>query len=79
MLIAAVLFFLRRASRKKKVGYEAPPVAEQSLPAEAPASSPGPERQEMSSTVKYAYAAEMPGQAPSELQGDAPVHAPTRT
>lgn len=75
-LIAAALFFARRASRKKKTGYEAPPVAEHSLPVEAPAYSPGPGRQEMSSTVKYAHVAEMPGPPPSELQGDAPVHAP---
>lgn len=74
-LIAAVLFFARRASQKKKAGYEPPPGADHAQPAEAPAYSPGPERQEMSSTVKYAHVAEMPGPPPIELQGDAPVHA----
>lgn len=73
-LIAAALFFARRASHKKKAGYEAPPIAEPPLPAEAPANAFGSERQEMSSTVKYAHVAEMAGPPPSELHGDSPVH-----
>ena len=75
-LIAAALLFLCSASRKKKAGYEAPPAADYSSLVEAPASSPSPGRQEMSSAVKYAHVAEMPGLPPSELQGDGPVHAP---
>lgn len=75
-LIAAVLFFWRRASRKK-AGYAAPAIADHSHPVEAPAGSPGAGRQEMSSTVKYAHVAEMAGSPPSELQGDAPRHPPT--
>ncbi|KAF3044312.1 hypothetical protein E8E12_007193 [Didymella heteroderae] len=75
-LIAAALFFARRASQKKKARYQAPPSAEHAQPVEAPAYSPGLERQEMSSTVKYAHIAEMPGPPPTELQGDAPVQAP---
>lgn len=75
-LIAAALFFARRASQKKGAGYEAPSGAGHAQPVEAPAFSPGPERQEMSSTVKYAHVAEMPGPPPLELQGDAPVQAP---
>lgn len=73
-LIAATLFFARRASQKKKAGYGPPPGTEHAQPLEAPAYSPGPERQEMSSTVKYAHVAEMPGPPPIELQGDAPAH-----
>ena len=74
-LVAAALFFARRASHKKKAGYGPPPGAEHAQPVEAPAYSPGPGRQEMSSTVKYAHVAEMPGPPPIELQGDAPAHA----
>ncbi|KAJ4332769.1 hypothetical protein N0V87_008127 [Didymella glomerata] len=74
-LVAAALFFARRASQKKKARYGPPPGTEHPQPVEAPAYSPGPERQEMSSTVKYAHVAEMPGPPPIELQGDAPAYA----
>lgn len=75
-LIAAALFFARRASQtKKKAGYGPPPGAEHARPVEAPAYSPGPERQEMSSAIKYAHVAEMPGPPPLELQGDSPAQA----
>ncbi|KAF3050126.1 hypothetical protein E8E11_008274 [Didymella keratinophila] len=77
-LIAATLLFARRASQKKKAGYGPPPGAEHAQPVEAPAYSPGPERQEMSSTVKYAHVAEMPGPPPLELQGDPPAQAATK-
>jgi hypothetical protein len=75
VLIIAALFFARRVSQKKQAGYAAPPSAEHVLPAEVPAYSPEPPRQEMSSTVKYAHVAEMSGSPPSELPGDPPVHA----
>ena len=75
-MIAAALFFARRASQtKKKAGYGPPPGVEHARPVEAPAYSPGPERQEMSSAIKYAHVAEMPGPPPLELQGDSPAQA----
>lgn len=65
-LLAAVLFFARRASRKKKVENPATPVAEVPY---------NPAMQELPPTVKYAHVQEMPGPPPGELQGDVPAHA----
>ncbi|KAH6633046.1 hypothetical protein C7974DRAFT_163792 [Boeremia exigua] len=72
-LIAAALFFARKASRRKKAPYAAPDAAEVPYsPAEVPYS---PAMPELGSTVKYAHVQEMPGAPPSELHGDVPMHA----
>ncbi|OSS50962.1 hypothetical protein B5807_04620 [Epicoccum nigrum] len=74
-LIAAALFFARRASQKKRAAnmgnvgnvgiMTSQPVAEMPY-------SPG--AQELPPTVKYAHVAEAPGSPPSELHGDVPTH-----
>jgi hypothetical protein len=68
-LIAAALFFARRASQKKRAAnmgnMTSQPVAE--LPH---SSAP----HELPPTVKYAHVAEAPGAQPIELHGDVPSH-----
>ncbi|KAJ4983949.1 hypothetical protein SVAN01_10570 [Stagonosporopsis vannaccii] len=68
-LIAAALYFARRASQKKRsnTSDEAPTIAEVPY-------SPAPAMQELGPTVKYAHVQEMPGAPPGELQGDMPAH-----
>lgn len=71
-LIAAALFFARRASQKKRAANMDNMGNMTSQPvAELPYSS-GP--QELPPTVKYAHVAEVPGSPPSELHGDVPTH-----
>ena len=65
-LVAAALFFARRASRKKKLQDTMPLVPEVAYT---------PAMQELGPTVKYTHVQEMPGPPPGELQGDVPVHA----
>jgi hypothetical protein len=65
-LVAAALFFARRASRKKKPQDPAPLVPEVAYT---------PAMQELGPTVKYAHVQEMPGPPPGDLQGDVPVRA----
>lgn len=74
-LIAAALFFARRASQKKRAAnmgnmdnmgnMTSQPVAE--LPYSSAA-------HELPPTVKYAHVAEVSGAQPSELHGDVPTH-----